>query len=74
MILQNHDKLFEESDEKYSYFDRIVGVIVDLFIDSFKINGQSVPSGKANELLQILNDSYSFPVVLKFFQDARSQT
>lgn len=68
-----HDKLFEESDEKSVYYDRIVGIIVDLFIDSFKVNGQSI-GNKANDLLQLLHDNYSLPNVLKFFQESRSQT
>lgn len=71
-ILQSHDKIFEESDENSVYYDRIVGIIVDLFIDSFKVNGQSVGS-KANELLKILHEDYSLANVLKFFQDSRSQ-
>jgi hypothetical protein len=72
-ILQAHDRLFEESDEKGVYFDRIVGIIVDLFIDSFKVNGQSVGS-RANDLLQILHEDYSLQNVLKFFQESKTQT
>ncbi|KAI6189534.1 hypothetical protein M3Y97_00018900 [Aphelenchoides bicaudatus] len=71
-ILKAHDKLFEESDEKGMYFDRIIGIIVDLFIDCFKINGQSVGT-RANDLLQMLHEDYSLPNVLKYFQDSRSQ-
>lgn len=72
-VLQAHDQLFEEADEKGIYFDRIVGIIVDLFIDSFKVNGQSVGT-RANDLLQILHEDYSLPNVLKFFQESRTQS
>ncbi|CAD5220021.1 unnamed protein product [Bursaphelenchus xylophilus] len=66
-ILLNHDKLYEEAEDKSIYFDRIVGIIVDLFIDRTKVNG--LPLGnKANDLLQILHEDYTFQNVLKFFE------
>ncbi|KAI6213926.1 hypothetical protein M3Y94_00209100 [Aphelenchoides besseyi] len=65
-ILQNHDKLYDESDEKSVYYDRIVGIVVDLYIDRFKINGQSV-GNRASDLLQILHEDYSLQNVLAFF-------
>ncbi|KAI6186973.1 hypothetical protein M3Y98_00191200 [Aphelenchoides besseyi] len=65
-ILQNHDKLYDESDEKSVYYDRIVGIVVDLYIDRFKINGQSV-GNRANDLLQLLHEDYSLQNVLAFF-------
>ncbi|KAI6218532.1 hypothetical protein M3Y99_01702500 [Aphelenchoides fujianensis] len=68
-ILTNHDQLFDESEEKAVYFDRLCGILVDLFIDKHKVNGQSVGS-RANDLLQVLHEDYSLQNVLEFFKQS----
>ena len=52
---------------KTSGFDRVLGSITDLYVDHFKMKGQNVKH-KANELLQLLNDDYTFERLLQFFQ------
>ncbi|KAI6233568.1 hypothetical protein M3Y99_00892200 [Aphelenchoides fujianensis] len=72
-ILTNHDQLFDESEEKSVYFDRLCGILVDLFIDKHKVNGQSV-GGRANDLLQVLHEDYSLQNVLEFFKQSTQST
>ncbi|KAL3081289.1 hypothetical protein niasHT_039766 [Heterodera trifolii] len=55
-VLESQDKLQEEVDSQAVYFDRILGIITDLYIDKYKMLGQNVKH-KAKELLQMLHDS-----------------
>uniref|UniRef100_A0A914GYW8 Uncharacterized protein n=1 Tax=Globodera rostochiensis TaxID=31243 RepID=A0A914GYW8_GLORO len=55
LILANQEKLHEEVDSQAVYFDRILGIITDLYIDKYKMLGQNVKH-RAKELLQLLHD------------------
>jgi Bardet-Biedl syndrome 7 protein len=65
-ILSRHESLHKEAEKKSIYFDRLLGIITDLYIDKYKMLGQNVKH-KANDLLHLLNDEYSLDTLLQFF-------
>ncbi|CEF66992.1 Bardet-Biedl syndrome 7 protein [Strongyloides ratti] len=65
-ILNSYDKLHEENKKQAIYFDRLIGIITDLYIDKFKMKGQN-SKHKVNELIETLHDNYSLDNVIDFF-------
>lgn len=65
-VLESYEQLHKEVAEKSIYFDRILGIITDLYIDKFKIGGQNVKH-RINELLVLLHDDYSLEKLIEFF-------
>ena len=65
-ILRRHDDLLREVSMKKTQFDRILGVITDLYVDKWKLQGIN-PKHKTTDLLQMLSTDYSFEKVIEFF-------
>ncbi|KAE9550140.1 hypothetical protein FO519_006652 [Halicephalobus sp. NKZ332] len=65
-ILRRHDELLREVAMKKTHFDRILGVITDLYVDKWKLQGIN-PKHKTTDLLQMLSTDYSFEKVMEFF-------
>uniref|UniRef100_A0A0N5A236 Bardet-Biedl syndrome 7 protein homolog n=1 Tax=Parastrongyloides trichosuri TaxID=131310 RepID=A0A0N5A236_PARTI len=65
-ILDSYDILHEENNKQAIYFDRLIGMISDLYIDKFKMRGQN-SKHKIPELIKILHDNYSLENVIEFF-------
>lgn len=55
-ILTNYDKLHDEVENQSVYFDRIIGIITDLYIDKYKMMGQRV-NHRAKDLLALLHSA-----------------
>lgn len=66
-ILNNYEHLHVEVNNKSIYFDRLLGIITDLYIDKYKLLGQNVKH-RATELVTLLTEDYSLENVLKFFE------
>uniref|UniRef100_A0AC35FPI7 Uncharacterized protein n=1 Tax=Panagrolaimus sp. PS1159 TaxID=55785 RepID=A0AC35FPI7_9BILA len=65
--LRKHDELVNEVSTKRTQFDRVLGVITDLYVDSFKLQGIN-PKHKTNDLLQMLSTQYSLEKIIDFFK------
>ncbi|KAH7731677.1 Bardet-Biedl syndrome 7 protein [Aphelenchoides avenae] len=66
-ILERYDSLHDEVEKKSIYFDRLLGIITDLYIDKYKMLGQSYAKNRANDLLRLLNEDYTLENLLTFF-------
>lgn len=65
-LLNQHDKIHEDIQKRSPTFDRVVGIVVDLYIDKYKMVGKNVKS-RVSGLLSLLHDEYSFDKLLAFF-------
>lgn len=65
-ILENYELLHKEVTDKSLHFDRMLGIITDLYIDKYKVIGQNVKH-RANDLLALLNDEYTLDSLIEFF-------
>ena len=65
-LLANYERLHEEVESQQIYLDRILGIITDLYIDKYKMLGQSVKH-RAKELLALLQDDCTLEQLLEFF-------
>lgn len=66
VILRRHDALLNELASKKTTFDRTLGVITDLYVDTWKLQGIN-PKHRTGELLQMLSTDYSWENLLGFF-------
>ncbi|KAI1731832.1 bardet-Biedl syndrome 7 protein [Ditylenchus destructor] len=64
--LRDYDRLHTDVTNKSIYFDRVLGIITDLYIDKYKIMGQNVKH-RASELLTVLHEDYSLEKLIEFF-------